>query len=80
MFPRQGKDTLWNFSFTAFHEIQFQEQFMKNKILSRNLLLYYLNFIAYVYHQRKKKLCLQRKDTSDSKNLIALILINICYS
>ena len=24
-----GKDTLWNFSFKAFHEIQFQGHFMK---------------------------------------------------
>ena len=25
----KGKDTLWNFSFKAFHEIQFQGHFMK---------------------------------------------------
>ena len=31
-----GKDTLWNFSFRAFHEIQFQGHFMKHEILSWN--------------------------------------------
>ena len=31
-----GKDTLWNFSFRAFHEIQFQGHFMKYEILSWN--------------------------------------------
>ena len=43
------------------------------------LLLEYLNFIGYVSHQSK---ILQReKMSSDSANLIALILINsICYS
>ena len=43
------------------------------------LLLEYLNFIGYVSHQSK---ILQReKMSSDSENLIALILINsICYS
>ena len=30
----KGKDTLWNFSFKAFHEIQFQGHFMKYEILS----------------------------------------------
>ena len=32
----KGKDTLWNFSFRAFHEIQFQGHFMKREILSWN--------------------------------------------
>ena len=31
-----GKDTLWNFSFRGFHEIQFQGHFMKHEILSWN--------------------------------------------
>ena len=30
----KGKDTLWNFSFRAFHEIQFQGHYMKHEILS----------------------------------------------
>ena len=32
----EGKDTLWNFSFKAFHETQFQSHFMKYEILSWN--------------------------------------------
>ena len=32
----KGKDTLWNFSFRAFHEMQFQGHFMKYEILSWN--------------------------------------------
>ena len=31
---RKGKDTLSNFSFRAFHEIQFQGHFIKYEILS----------------------------------------------
>ena len=32
----KGKDTLWNFSFSPFHEILFQGHFMKQEILSWN--------------------------------------------
>ena len=34
----KGKDTLWNFFFRGFHEIQFQEHFMRYKTLSWNAL------------------------------------------
>ena len=34
----KGKDTLWNFSFRTFHEIQFLGHFVKHEILSWNTL------------------------------------------
>ena len=33
----KGKDKLWNFSFRAFHKIQFQGHFIKHELLSRNI-------------------------------------------
>ena len=55
------KDTLWNFSFRTFHEIQFQGHFMKHEILSWNIFTLVSN-IHCVYFSPIKKLCLQRKD------------------
>ena len=55
----QGKDTLWNFSFREFHEIQFQSHFMKHKILSWNTFTLVSN-IHYVCFSSIKK-CVWRE-------------------
>ena len=34
----KGNDTLWNFSFREFHEMQFQSHFMKHEILLPSIL------------------------------------------
>ena len=52
------KDTLWNFSFRAFHEIQFQGYYMKHEILSWNTftLVFQFHCVGFL---SIKKLCLQ---------------------
>ena len=50
----------WNFSFRAFHEIQFQEHFMKHEILSWNTFTLVLKF-HFLISSSIKKLSLQRK-------------------
>ena len=57
----QGKDTLWNFCFRAFHEIQFQGHFMKDEILSWNTFTLESKFHCVCFSSLKK-LCLQRYD------------------
>ena len=51
----------WNFSFRAFHEIQFQEHFMKHEILSWNTFTLLSKF-HFLFSSSIKKLSLQRKD------------------
>ena len=70
----KGKDTLWNLSFRAFHEVQFLGHFMKHEIFSWNLLASKFHCVVFF---SIKKLCLQRKVIFWR---IALILINnVCY-
>ena len=72
----KGKDTLWDFSFRVFHEIQFQGHFMKYEILSWNTFTLGSQLLLI-----DKKSVYREKMTSDSEDLITLILINnICYS
>ena len=56
----KGKDTLWNFSIRAFHEIQFQGHFTKHKKLSWNTFAL-VSKIHCVRFSSIKKLCLQKK-------------------
>ena len=51
----------WNFSFRAFHEIQFQEHFIKHEILSWNTFTLVSKF-HFLFFSSIKKLSLQRKD------------------
>ena len=70
----------WNFSFRAFHEIQFQGHFVKLEILSWNTFTLESKFHCVCFSSIKKCVC-REKVSSDTDNLIALVLINnICYS
>ena len=51
----------WNFSFRAFHDIQFQVHFMKHEILSWNTLTLVSKF-HFLFSSSIKKLSLQRQD------------------
>ena len=51
----------WNFSFRAFHDIQFQVHFMKHEILSWNTFTLVSKF-HFLFSSSIKKLSLQRQD------------------
>ena len=66
---RKGKDTLWNFSFKTFHEIQFQGHFVKHEILSWNTLTLVSNnqrvFLTnkkIVFAEKRHRVKFDRKD------------------
>ena len=76
MFLREGYTA--NFCLRTFHEIQFQGHFLNHQILSWNIFTLVSQWHCICSHQYKN--CVYReKISSDSENLIALILINnIC--
>ena len=49
----KGKDTLWNFSFRVFNEINFQGHFMKYEILSWNTFTLVSKFYCVSHSQKK---------------------------
>ena len=53
----KGKDTLRNFSFRAFHEIQFQRYFMKHEILSWNTFTLRSNIPCVCFSSIKNSVC-----------------------
>ena len=78
--PRLKGRIHWNFYFRVFHEIQLQGYFMKYEMFSLNTFTLVCQFY-YVCFSLPKKCLYREKMSSDSENLIALILINnICYS
>ena len=73
MFLREGYTA--NFCLRTFHEIQFQGHFLNHQILSWNIFTLVSQWHCICSHQYKN--CVYReKISSDSENLIALILIN----
>ena len=64
----KGKDTLWNFSYRTFHEIQFQGYFMKHEILSWNTFTLVSNIHYVCFSSIKNCVCREKISCRKFKN------------
>ena len=63
----EGKDTLWNISFRAFHEIQFQEHFMKHEMFLWNNFTLIFKFHCILFSSIKNCVCRKKVSCKISK-------------
>ena len=71
----KGKDTLWNFTFKAFQEIQFHRHFMKHEILSWNAFTLVSNFHGVCFTSITKIVCIKKRYRVKFSSIKYLLLI-----